>query len=187
MMRSGTSSKRARSAKVAGGIIAIFASVGCAGTAPGGGPDGDATPTSTAAKGVEEVAVALGQSADVADLTATVEEVRRQKAFGGTSDLGYLVAKVNVVNNSKAARDYHRLQFRLIKPDGSSINRTPIAGVTQLGTGTLQPGDRVGGELIFTVEQVGGRFSVVYEPIQEGAAERKRGVWAFDSQPGDAR
>jgi hypothetical protein len=177
-----------RASTLAVALSAAAFLVGCSnqdGSASNGGDS--STPTSEESALVTDVPVAMGSSIEVANLTATVEEVRRQKAVSAADDSGYVVAKVTVANESNAPRDYHRLQFRLRKPDGTSINRTPVAGVTQLGNGELQPGERVSGELIFLVEQAAGQFAVLFEPIQENEPEPKRGVWAFESQPGDAR
>jgi hypothetical protein len=164
-----------------------LATLGCgtSGNEGGAGPS-DAPVTSTAANVVEETAT-IGQSIEVADLTSTVTELHRQKSFGTNADLGYVVAQVTVENKSTATHEYHRLQFHLQLPDGSSTNRTPIAGQAQLGQGELAPGEQATGQLIFTVEQAGGDFALVFEPRQDDRAERERGVWRFTSQPGEAR
>jgi hypothetical protein len=115
-----------------------------------------------------------------------VNQVERRKTVGSVS-AGYLIAQVTVANKSSAPQKYHRLQFRLQKPDGTSTNRTPIAGETQLGEGELAPGAQAEGQLIFTVEQAGGSFAILFEPRQDDQPERKRGRWPFESQPADAK
>jgi hypothetical protein len=176
-----------RPAVVAVALMAGVASVACAeqdnaSTEPGGGE-----PTAETTEGVDEVAAPIGQPVEVAGLTATVTEVARQASFGDAADAGYIVASVSVVNDSRGTKEYHRLHFRLRKPDGSSINRTPIAGVNQLGNGELEPGERVEGQLIFMVEQAAGQFAITFTPPQTTSDVRTQGVWSFESTPGDAR
>ena len=169
------------------GIAFVIGTLGCAsGGSDSGSGTPNASPTQGAANVVEEKA-AIGQPLEVAGLTSTVTEVHRQKSFGDNADAGYVVAQVTVANNSTAVQDYHRLQWDLRLPDGSSTNRTPIAGQKQLGQGELQPGEQATGSLIFTVEQKGGEFALVFEPRQDDAPERERGLWPFTSQPGDAK
>jgi hypothetical protein len=167
------------------GVMTALPALACAGT--GGGTDAGSpggAPTSKDVK-TDEVTATMGQPVEVANLTATVSRVDRRKTVGSVS-AGYLVAQVAVANKSSASQKYHRLQFRLQKPDGTSTNRTPIAGETQLGEGELAPGAQVEGQLIFTVEQAGGSFAVIFEPRQDDQPERKRGLWPFESQPADA-
>jgi hypothetical protein len=169
------------------GLLAVAAAAAaCAkndGATPAGG--GGAPPTSASAA-MEDVNAAIGQPAEVADLTATVTEVTRKRSVSAGSEAGYVVAQVSVANNSARDQRYTRLQFQLRKPDGTSINRTPVAGVVQLGEGTLPPGETVSGQLIFTVGDASGAFAITFTPRQDGQPEQKRGVWAFPSTPGDA-
>jgi hypothetical protein len=166
------------------GVMTLFACLACAGGSGGGGGGAAEEPPTT--QKTEETTAALGQPVEVANLTATVHEVQRKQTVGSVS-AGYLVAQVSVANKSTTTQRYHRLQFRLRKPDGTSTNRTPIAGETQLGEGELQPGEQAQGQLIFTVEQAAGSFAVLFEPLQNEVPDRKRGAWPFESQPGDAR
>jgi hypothetical protein len=168
-------------------VVIGIATLGCA---PGGTTSGSGTPDASPARGaanVMEKTAKMGQSIEVAGFTSTVTEVHRQQSFGPNAEAGYVVAQVTMVNSATTAQEYHRLQWQLRFPDGSSTNRTPIAGQTQLGQGELQPDEQVSGSLIFTVDQKGGEFAVVFEPRQEEKPERERGLWPFTSQPGDAR
>jgi hypothetical protein len=168
-------------------VVMGFATLACA---SGGNGSGSGTPDASPAAGaanVTEKTAKLGESIEVAGFTSTVTEVHRQQSFGANAEAGYVVAQVTTVNSATTAQDYHRLQWQLRFPDGSSTNRTPIAGQTQLGQGELQPGEQVSGSLIFTVEQKGGEFAVVFEPRQDDEPERERGLWPFTSQPGEAR
>ena len=166
-------------------VMAALATSACASSGSGAGGDDAGTPTTGGAK-TEEITASLGGSVEVASLTATVTEVQRRKTVGSV-DAGYLVAQVTVANKSQTVQSYHRLQFQLRKPDGTSTNRTPIAGETQLGQGELQPGEQAQGQLIFTVEQAAGTFAVLFEPRQDDQPEHKRAVWTFESSPADAR
>jgi hypothetical protein len=169
-------------------VLAGLASSACG---PGNSDTGSNAPTASPEPGgglVEEETAKLGQSLEVDNLTATVNEVHRQKSFGPGIEAGYLVAQVTVANKSTAAQKYHRLDWELRLPDGSTTNRTPITGQTQVGQGDLEPGQQIAGQLIFMVEDKGGDFALMFEPRQqENKPEKQRGVWPFTSQPGDAR
>jgi hypothetical protein len=167
-------------------MTALLALACDSGLSETGSRNTDASQKPGAANVVEKTAQ-MGQSVEVANLTATVTEVHRQRTFGENADAGYVVASVTVANKSTAAQDYHRLQWALRLPDGSSTNRTPIVGQTQLGQGTLEPGAQAEGQLIFTVGPAGGDFALVFEPRQDDKPERERGLWPFASQPGEAR
>ena len=66
------------------GVLALFASVACAGGGGGTGGGGAAEEPPTTQK-TEEITASLGQPVEVANLTATVAEVQRKQTVGSVS------------------------------------------------------------------------------------------------------
>jgi hypothetical protein len=136
-----------------------------------------------------DVEGAIGDELEVYDLTVTVSEVERVAEFGEMDNRGYIVATVSMTNDSGGSIDFDRSDWRIEKPDGTVANTANVSTEPQLQDDTIPDGETIEGRVIFTVGDAEGQFAVLFvsasmRPEDELALER--GVWVFDSAPGDA-
>lgn len=136
-----------------------------------------------------DVEGAVGDELEVYDLVVTVTEVERVAEFSEIDNRGYVVATVSMENTSSGSIDYDRTDWRIEKPDGTVSNTANVSTEPQLQDDTIPAGETVEGRVIFSVGDAEGQFAVLFasasqRPEDELAVER--GVWVFDSAPGDA-
>lgn len=131
----------------------------------------------------------VGETLEVYGLTVTVSEVERVAEFSEIDSRGYLVATISMENTTSESVDYDRSDWRIEKPDGTVANTANVSTEPQLQDDTIPAGETVEGRVIFSVGDAEGQFAVLFasaslRPEDELAVER--GVWVFDSAPGDA-
>ena len=167
----------------AAGVLGLAA---CSDDPPGARRSAETTlPAERPAREDGDIEREVGDPAEVFRLTATVVEVGRTEEYSEVAKDGYLWAKVKIENTTGGGSEYHRLDWQLVKPDGSVVNRAVVPGEAQLGGGELEAGEVVEGQLIFSVGDTEGTFELVYLPRHQriDPIERQRGIWVFDSAP----
>jgi len=136
-----------------------------------------------------DVEGAVGDELQVYDLVATVTSIERVATFSELDSRGYIVATVSMHNEGNSSVDFERTDWKLEKPDGALSNTANVSGQVQLQDDTLLKGATIEGTVIFTAGDLEGQFAIVFDPStlrpDDPLAER-RGVWVFESSPGDA-
>lgn len=124
---------------------------------------------------------ALGDSATVHNLEATVLSAEFEQQLSDTETAGYLVAHVRLMNPTRRTVEYDRLDWVLEFPDGSTKNRIAAASRgDQIDSDDIAQDETVEGNVYFQIGQTRGTFYVLHAPrraAQDPESERERGVW----------
>jgi hypothetical protein len=131
----------------------------------------------------------IGDELEVYDLVANVTEVERVASFSDLDNRGYIVATVSMENPTSDSIDFNRADWQLEKPDGTLSNTANVSNEPQLQDDTIPAGGTIEGTVIYSVGDLEGQFAIVFsagELTPEDPLEAERGVWVFESSPGDA-
>lgn len=131
----------------------------------------------------------VGDELEVHDFVAVVTSTERVAEFSEIDTRGYIVATVRMDNDTGSSIDFNRSDWKLEKPDGTLSNTVNVSNQTQLQDDTIPGGESVEGTVIFNAGDLEGQFAIVFDPAafnSDDSLERERGVWVFESAPGDA-
>lgn len=159
-------------------IAAAVNSTGDPGTATSPTPSASVAQTPglqpSVAPGSADQQVAIGQSATVGGVSATVTAANFQQSLDETRADGYLVVDVTYANMSGQAKQFNSLDWKARSPTGNTIGSEQVGTDGQLTSGELTDGGTVAGKVTFKVGAEKGDFKVIWKP---DAVDPARGVW----------
>jgi hypothetical protein len=169
-------------------VVALLMSGGCGAFSD---TDDQASTVDVDRESFEEgdVEGAVGDQLDVYGLEATVTSVERVDSYSELDSRGYIVATIEMHNPSSSSVDYDRSDWQLEKPDGTVSNTANVSNQPQLQDDTIVAGATIEGTLIYTAGDAEGQFAILFSPASEAPEDGlgiERGVWVFESSPGDA-
>lgn len=130
------------------------------------------TPEPTVPAGPGKVGQRLqngGTALTVISTTLTSQINRDTKAKAGET---YLVADVLLENIGTAKVSYDAIFFSVLDAADVEYQRVPAAPEPVLGSGDLQPGDKVEGRLAFKVPTAATGLVIKYQPVVMGPSPR---------------
>lgn len=121
----------------------------------------------------------VGDGAQLAGYTTTVLDTEFRRSISPLETVGYLVVEVRIVNRRDEDQPYNLYDWQLVREDGSTIDPALTTG-KNLGSGVLEPGESVTGDVVFEVGDERGDLYIVYKPDLFDAA---RGIWMTSLPP----
>lgn len=120
----------------------------------------------------------IGEAAKAGDITITVTSVDRNYSTGNRFDLpddGMEYVKVNLIliNNSKNRIDYNPFDFELENGEGDIQDYASSLQDDHIGSGSLAPGGKKTGSLIFEVPTGDTKLTLHYDDYSNGEASIK--------------
>lgn len=117
----------------------------------------------------------IGETAKVGDLEITVNSIERNFSTGNrydTPDDGYEYVKVSltIANNSDEKAEYSPLDFEMEDGDGDIHSYATSLQSDHLKSGSLAPGGKKSGSLVFEVPIGDKELTLHYEDYYYGAA-----------------
>lgn len=116
----------------------------------------------------------VGETVEVGGYAVTVANAEFQQSVSDFEDAGYLIADVEIVNNSDRAQPYNVFDFRVQTPGGEVQDAGFVTVPDQLESGDLVQGGETSGKVVFEIGDEKGMFFILYKP---NAFDDARGVW----------
>ncbi len=121
-----------------------------------------------------DIEAQVGEPISVGGYSATITSLEHTDAINDFEDEGYLVAEVELSNDSDQAQPYNTFDWRVQTPNGQVLDAA-FVGEEQLGSGDLVQGGSVSGQVYWEVGQdISGEFYVIYKP---DAFDDARAIW----------
>lgn len=121
-----------------------------------------------------DIEAQVGEPISVGGYSATVTSLEHMESINDFESEGYLVADVELTNDSDRAQPYNTFDWRVQTPNGQVLDAA-LVGEEQLGSGDLVQGGNVSGQVYFEVGQdISGEYYVIYKP---NAFDDARGIW----------
>lgn len=108
----------------------------------------------------------------VGGYSATVSSLEFVQRLNDFEDDGYMVAEIEITNDSSRALPYNTFDWRIQTPNGQVLD----PGMhDNIGSGDLVPGGNVTGQVVWDVgSDVSGEYYIIFKPSAWDAA---RGIW----------
>lgn len=121
-----------------------------------------------------DIEAQVGEPISVGGYSATITSLEHTDAINDFEDEGYLVAEVELSNDSDQAQSYNTFDWRVQTPNGQVLDAA-FVGEEQLGSGDLVQGGNVTGQVYWEVgHDISGEYYVIYKPDAFDAA---RAIW----------
>lgn len=120
-----------------------------------------------------DIEARVGEPISVQGYSGTITSLEHRQQLSDFEDQGYLVAEVELANDSEEVKTYNTFDWRLQTANGQVID--PAIAGDQLGSGDLVAGGTVSGQLIWEVGQdISGEYYVIFKP---DAYDDTRAIW----------